>query len=67
MNTDETQVTAAKEWPQFPIKCALGRYLHGLDTEFDANDVILFDPTRKGGSAWISAKSGSYVPVDETC
>lgn len=67
MKTDETRLTAAQEWPQFTVKCVLGGYIHGIDAVFDADEVVLFDPTRKGGSAWISAKSGSYIPIDETC
>ncbi|SFK67340.1 hypothetical protein SAMN04487950_0515 [Halogranum rubrum] len=67
MNPDRAKITAATEWPQFTVKCALGSHIHGIDAVFDPDEVILFDPTQKGGSAWISAKSGSYVPTDETC
>lgn len=66
MSTDETEAAVDGEWPHFTVKYAFGCQVPGIDEVFDADEVVLFDPTMKGDSHWISAKKGSYVPLEET-
>ena len=67
MSTDDAQKTmVTDEWPRFTVKYTFGSQIPGIDGHFDPDEVVLFDPTRKGDSHWISAKKGSYVPLEET-
>ena len=66
MSVDETQKPTHEQWPRFTVKYAFGCQVPGIDATFDPDEVVLFDPTRKGGSHWISAKKESYVPLEET-
>lgn len=66
MNSDETQTAVDHDWPRFTMKYAFGCQVPGIDEVFNADEVVLFDPTMKGGSHWLSAKKGSYVPLEET-
>lgn len=66
MSIDETQESVHGEWPRFTVKYAFGCQVPGIDAVFDADEVVLFDPTRKGSTHWVSAKKGSYVPLEET-
>lgn len=65
MSLDQSQ-ESAEEWPRFTVKCAFGSRVPGIDESFDSDDVVLFDPTRKGNDSWVSASSGSYVSLEET-
>lgn len=66
MSIDERQSSATGDWPRFTVKYAFGRQVPGIDAVFDADEVVLFDPTRTGNADWLSAKKGSYVPLEET-
>lgn len=60
------QSSEVDDWPQYTVKYTSGPTVPGIDEVFDADDVVLFDPTRKGGSNWIAAAEGSCVPLEET-
>ena len=67
MSTDEQQkAVVTDEWHRFTVKYTFGSQVPGIDGQFEADEVVLFDPTRKGETHWISAKKGSYVPLEET-
>lgn len=66
MSIDERTERMTDDWPRYTFKYAFGCQVPGIDALFDADEVVLFDPTRTGSSHWISAKKGSYVPLEET-
>lgn len=67
MNADESYTkNVTEEWPRYTLKYTFGCEVPGIDATFEEDEVVLFDPTRKGGRNWISAKEGSYVPLEET-
>lgn len=65
MSADGPNHSRAEEWPRYTVKCTLGAEAAGLDGSFDDDEVVLFDPTRKGPGHWLSATACSVVRTDE--
>ncbi|MFC4357923.1 hypothetical protein ACFO0N_08165 [Halobium salinum] len=57
--------TNSEDWPRYTVKCTRGAEAAGLDGVFDDDEVVLFDPTRKGSGHWLSATARTAVRVDE--
>jgi hypothetical protein len=66
MSTDPKSRSSPDDWPRYTVKCTLGAEAAGIDGTFADDEMVLFDPTRKGTGHWLSAAEGSFVRVDES-
>ncbi|WP_101298242.1 hypothetical protein [Halegenticoccus soli] len=65
MSTDPAQGPASTdEWPRFTLRYTFGSPASDIDGTFEPDEVIVFDPTKKGGTHWVSAEAGWYVPLE---
>lgn len=65
MSADRRSRPSADDWPRYTVKCTFGARAAGLDGSFADDEVVLFDPTRKGEGHWLSAAAGSVVRTDD--
>lgn len=65
MRTGGSSHRGPEDWPRYTVKCTLGAQAAGLDGSFADDEVVLFDPTRKGEGHWLSASASDAVRMDD--